>query len=358
MTDEWVVSPGTGLDLGAPLQYNHAANLPFSDYGTGIGFQPATAFAHSSNEPVQALGTGITLDKPLTHTHAIHEVVRDEAVKTAGYQGTPIPNQWFGGPELTTNFPIFGRTITIEEGSIVLRDASGVVADSLDYGAIADPWAAEGYQAASGGSESGCYAPAPGSTLELWSIVPGPIATNTSGGRFPDGADTDSNCNDFLTQAAASLSTASPAGATNIKVDSVEGFIAGQKVLIDSGANLEDAIIATVGTGGATTVRNATDVGATVLPAGSVTGFRKGEAITIDSGANAETAVVSSIRGFGGGTITVAAPLARAHAAGVQIAGSGINLTSALARAHASGAQISNDLPTPGAPNQYHRNNH
>jgi hypothetical protein len=356
--DEWVVSPGTGLDLGAPLKHSHAANLPFSDRGTGISFQPATAFALSSNEPVQALGTGITLDKPLTNTHAIHEVVRDEAVKTAGYQGTPTPNQWFGGPELTTNFPIFGRTITIEEGSMVLRNASGVVADSLNYGAIADPWAAEGYQAASGASESGCYAPAPGSTLELWSIVPSPIATNTSGGRFPDGADTDSNCNDFLTQAAAILSTASPAGATNIKVDSVEGFSAGQKVLIDSGASLEDAIIATVGTAGATTIRNATDVGATVLPAGNVTGFRKGEAITIDSGANAETAVVSSIRGFGGGTITVAAPLARAHATGVQISGSGVNLTSALARAHASGAQISNDLPTPGAPNQYHRKNH
>jgi non-reducing end alpha-L-arabinofuranosidase len=357
-TDEWVVSPGTGLDLGAPLQHDHAANLPFSNRGTGISFHPATAFAHSSNEPVQAPGTGITVDKPLNNTHAIHEVVRDEAVKTAGYQGPPAPNQWFGGPELTTNFPIFGRTITIEEGSMVLRDASGVVADSLNYGAIADPWAAEGYQAASGANESGCYAPAPGSTLELWSVVPGPVATNTSGGRYPDGADTDSNCNDFLTQAAASLSTASPAGATNIKVDSVEGFSAGQKVLVDSGANLEDAIIAAVGTAGATTVRNATEVGATVLAAGNVSGFRKGEAITIDSGANAETSVVSAIRGFGGGTITVAAPLAREHAAGVQISGSGITLTGALARAHADGAQISTDLPTPGAPNQYHRISH
>ena len=55
--DEWVVSPGTGLDLAAPLKFNHAANLPFSDRGTGITFQPATAFAHSSNEPVQPLGT-------------------------------------------------------------------------------------------------------------------------------------------------------------------------------------------------------------------------------------------------------------------------------------------------------------
>ncbi len=87
--DEWVVAPGTGLDLAAPLKFNHAANLPFSDRGTGISFQPATAFAHSSNEPVQALGTGITLDSPLDKTHAIQAVVRDDAVKTAGYQGTP-----------------------------------------------------------------------------------------------------------------------------------------------------------------------------------------------------------------------------------------------------------------------------
>ena len=62
---EFVVAQGTGLDLAAPLKFNHAANLPFSDRGTGISFKPATAFAHSSNEPVQPLGTGITLDSPL-----------------------------------------------------------------------------------------------------------------------------------------------------------------------------------------------------------------------------------------------------------------------------------------------------
>jgi hypothetical protein len=295
--------------------------------------------------------------RPLTNNHAIHAVVRDDSVESAGYQGKPTPNQWFGGPELTTNSPIFGRTITIEEGSMVLRDASGVIADSLNYGSLVDPWAAEGYQAASGAKQSGCFAPAPNATLQLWSIVASPIAINTSAGRFPDGADTDSNCADFLAQAAATLSTSSPAGATNIKVSSVEGFIAGQKILIDSGANLEDAIIAAVGTAGATTIRTATGVGDTVLHAENVTGFSKGQRITIDSGANAERAVVSSIRERAA-TITIAAPLARAHAAGVQTSGSGISLTAALTRPHAVGAQVSNDVPTPGAPNQYHRGNH
>ena len=148
---EAVVDPGTGLDLAAPLKFNHAANLPFSDRGTGISFQPATAFAHSSNEPVQALGTGITLDSPLAKEHAINAVVRDAAVTTAGYQGTPAPNQWFGGPALALN-----------AGNMVLRDAAGLVVDSLNYGLLVDPWAAEGYQATSGQGQSGCRVPAPG----------------------------------------------------------------------------------------------------------------------------------------------------------------------------------------------------
>ena len=142
-----------------------------------------------------------------------------------------------------------------------------MVADSLNYGGLVDPWAAEGDQAVSGTEISGCYAPAPGSVFNPWSTVVAPVAINTSAGRFPDGADTDSNCTDFSTQAAASLSAASDAGATNIKVASTEGFRPGQTVRIDSGANAETAIISAVGTAGATTLRTSTDAGATVLPA-------------------------------------------------------------------------------------------
>ena len=148
---EFVVAQGTGLDLAAPLKFNHAANLPFSARGTGISFQPETAFAHSSNEPVQPLGTGITLDSPLAKDHAIDAVVRDAAVTTAGYQGTPAPNQWFGGPALSTL-----------AGSMVLRDAAGLVVDSLNYGLLVDPWASEGYHGTSGTGEGGCRVPAPG----------------------------------------------------------------------------------------------------------------------------------------------------------------------------------------------------
>ena len=356
---ELVVAPGTGLDLASPLKFNHAANLPFSDRGTGIRFQPATAFTHSSNEPVQALGTGITLDSPLAKSHAIESVVRDAAVTAAGYQGTPAPNQWFGGPEFITNDVAFGRfNVSFREGSMVLRDVSGLVVDSLNYGGMVDPWAGEGYQGASGSGQSGCHTPAPGEAMGFGPFSAAAEGTNTSAGRFPDGADTDSNCNDFLTQAAATLSAPSAAGATNVKVTSVEGFDAGRKIMIDTGANLETAVIATVGTAGSTSVATATGLGATVIPVPNAIGFRDGQTITIDTGADSETAVISSVRRFGGTTIAVTGPLTHAHAAGVQVSGTGITLSAVLTRAHASGAPIFDNIPTPGAPNRYYRSTH
>jgi Alpha-L-arabinofuranosidase B, catalytic/Concanavalin A-like lectin/glucanases superfamily/NPCBM-associated, NEW3 domain of alpha-galactosidase/Lamin Tail Domain len=165
---------GTGLTLAAPLRFNHSSNLPFSDRGTGISFAPATRFPHSSNEPVQALGSGITLDSPLAQAHAINTPVRDAVVTNAGYQGTPAPDQWFGGPVLSSS-----------AGNMVLRDAGGRVADSLNYGSLVDPWTAEGYQGASGAGRNGCQVPNP--------------SAGRSAIRFPDGTDTDSNCTDFVT---------------------------------------------------------------------------------------------------------------------------------------------------------------
>ncbi len=352
--------PGTGLDLAEPLKFNHASNMPFSVRGTGISFEPATAFAHSSNEPVLPLGTGITLDKPLDNDHEINAVVRDEKVTTAGYQGSQKPNQWFGGPALGPS-----------AGNMVLRDAAGLVVDSLNYGGLVDPWAAEGYQAESGAGKSGSYVPAPGAGRGAFGpAAPAASSPNRSAGRFPDGADSDNNSRDFLLQAATTLSADSAAGANNIKVASVADFDAGQTIIIDAGENRETAVIATVGTPGATTVGTATEAGATVIPVASAAGFSAGQTITIDTGANHETAVVASVTGFGrggfggpgggrggpgGARITVTTPLKLAHAVGAQVSGSGITLKGALTKAHDSRAQVAGSLPTPGAPNQYSR---
>ena len=262
---ETVIDPGTGLDLAAPLQFNHAANLPFSDRGTGITFAPETAYAHSSNEPVQPLGSGITLDSPLAKDHPLDAVVRDARVATAGYQDTRGTKPVVRGPGPHPH-----------AGSMVLRDAAGLVVDSLNYGGLVDPWAAEGYQAGSGAGQSGCHVPVAQRGQRARPFGGAAAEINRSSGRFPDGADTDSNCNDFLTQPATTLAADSAAGATNIKVASVAEFAAGQTIMIDTGANLETAVIATVGTAGATTVEAATNAGATVIPVANATGFSAG----------------------------------------------------------------------------------
>jgi hypothetical protein len=346
---------GTGLDLAEPLKFDHASNLPFSVRGTGISFEPATAFAHSSNEPVLPLGTGITLDQPLAKGHAIDAVVRDQKVTTAGYGGTPVPNQWFGGPALSPR-----------AGNILLRDATGNVVDGLNYGGLVDPWTAEGYQAASGGGESGCSVPSPSMSRGFrWWLSSSTTQPNRSAGRYPDGDDSDSNCRDFFLQNTTTLSAASVVGSNNIKVASVADFIIGQKIIIGSGSNSETAAIAIIGTAGGTTVGTATDVGTTVIPVAGVEGFSAGQAITVDNGASRETTIVASIivgrRRFGSrnngpiDSITVAVPLTKAHDVGAQVSGSGITLASPLTMAHDNGTQVASNVPTPGMPNQYTR---
>ena len=167
-------SGGTGLTLAAPLQFTHSSNLPFSDRGTGVTFSPATTFAHVSDEPVLPLGSGVTLSSPLQHSHAVDAAVVDAASTTSGYQGAPAADLQFGGPAFSTS-----------AGSLALADAQGDVADSLNYGLLVDPWLAEGYQGRSGPGQSGCKVATPG--------------TDRSAVRFPDGADSDTNCVDFQT---------------------------------------------------------------------------------------------------------------------------------------------------------------
>ena len=75
----------------------------------------------------------------------------DSAVTNAGYQGPPAPDQWFGGPAPSAS-----------AGNMVLRDTHGLLADSLNYGSLVDPWLAEGYQGKSGSGQAGCTVTAPG----------------------------------------------------------------------------------------------------------------------------------------------------------------------------------------------------
>jgi hypothetical protein len=143
---------------------------------------------------------------------------------------------------------------------------------------------------------------------------------------------------------------------TNIKVSSIADFRAGQTLVIDTGVNVETAIIATVGTAGATTIGVATAAGETVIPVAGTAGFVIGQTITIDNGATQETAVVVSIAGGGrggGATMTVAMPLRFTHPVASQLSGSGMTLNTSLTSAHAGGAPVASSPPTPGTANRY-----
>jgi hypothetical protein len=341
---------GSGVDFSTPLRLDHRSGVDVSDVGTGINFSPATRFPHRSGDAVQALGSGITIDSPLARSHPYGAAVVNPSDTTAGYQGPPAPNQWFGG------------TLSNRAGSLALMDAGGVVVvDAIVYGSQQSNSSANGYVTSpeiatleAEQTQGGCIAVVPTAGRGA-----GPAASvNRSVGRFPNGFDADSLCTDFLLQPVTTLSAAASAGATNIKVANVVDFGAGQSIALDSGANLETAVIATVGTAGATTVGTATSAGATIIPVASAAGFTPNQTITIDSGGNQETAVVAATTGGGRGgnaTITVSAPLRLGHPAGAQVSGSGITLASALTRAHAGGTQVAGGLPTPGAPNQYRR---
>lgn len=342
---------GTGLELEEPLKFDHAANMPFSVRGTGISFEPAAAFAHSSNEPVLPLVFSITLDQPLTGDHDIDDVVRDEKVRNAGYQGSRAPDQWFGGPALSSG-----------AGSMKLMDAHGNIVDGLNYGGLVDPWLAEGYQAVSGTGAGGSFVPSPGGFRG--GRPGGAVVADRSAGRFPDGFDNDDNGRDFLLQPTMALAMASPEGANNVKVTGTANFSIGQRCIVGAGASGEMATIAIIGTAGGTTMEGGTSEGATVIPVAGVFGFEVGQKIMVGNGSSGEPAVVASVvvrrRGFGNranvaDSITVTMPLKMAHVAGTEVSGTGITFAKGLTRAHESGAPVLSNVPTPGEPNQYTR---
>ena len=206
---------GTGVNLAAPLRFDHFAGIDVSDVGTGIRFSPATRFPHISGDAVQALGSGITFDRPLLKSHAYGAPVGNALNTTEGYQGPPAPNQWFGG------------TLSPRAGSIALLDAGGVaVVDAMVYGSQQSSSSANGAITSpeiatleADQSKGGCIVVVPTAGRGAGAAAPAAAgAINRSLGRFPDGRDADNLCMDFRIQPASTPSGASIAGATNNSV--------------------------------------------------------------------------------------------------------------------------------------------
>jgi len=97
------------------------------------------------------------------------------------------------------------------------------------------------------------------------------------------------------------------AGATNVKVASVAGFAAGQRLILDAGAGLEVRTVGSVGTA-ATTSRlfGATVAGDTNVKVTSVNGLTVGAEVDVDPGPNQDHVTITAV-GTAGVNSTVAA---------------------------------------------------
>ena len=338
--------PGTGVDLEEPLKYFHSSNMPYAVNGTGISFEPATQFDHSSNEPVLALVYALELSEPLAKAHSVDDAVIDVKVVNAGYQGDAAADQIYGGPVLAST-----------SGNITLRDARGNVVDALNYGAIVDPWLGEGFQGQSGLEEPGNFVATPAVQQRGFpGFGPAAVSPDLSAGRYPDGADADDNENDFKVQASFSLAAPAAAGDINLKLNSVEGIVIGQRLFVDG----EEVVATNIGTPGCTALSGDAAAGSYTLTVASVQAFKAGQEVFVGDEKCVVAEVKAARRNFWAPSfnaepdmVFLAAPLKAAHAAGESLAGTGVTLSRPVQADHASGAPVVDFVPTPGAPNRY-----
>ena len=157
--------PGV-VELAAPLQRDHANAVDVSCPGEGIRFTPATRFAHASGDALQPLGDG----------------------------WTPTPGLWLR------------YAPSASAGSVALYDpATDTVLDAVVYGSKQSSSSANGTitspeLAVLEGSQQGggCIAVTP-APVPAWMLARRPELAPGAQSlvRLPDGADTDTLCEDF-----------------------------------------------------------------------------------------------------------------------------------------------------------------
>ncbi len=151
------------------------------------------------------------------------------------------------------------------------------------------------------------------SNVKVTSVAPFYVGTPITVGT---GAAAESRTIELIgTAAAANTSLVLPAapGDTSVSVASVTGYAAGGPLTIDTGAGAESATISTVGTaaGAPTTIVYPATVGDTNVKVASVTGFAAGQRVLLDTGTNAEVLTATTV-----GTAATTTRLFAAAAAG------------------------------------------
>jgi hypothetical protein len=136
-----------------------------------------------------------------------------------------------------------------------------------------------------------------------------------------------------------------PAGATNLPVTNATGFTVGQPIGIDIGGAYEQATVTAVGKAATqTTLSAAVAAGATTIAVAASDNLSAGDTLTIGTGGRKEVATIATVgaNGASGTGITLAAPLTRDHAAGVDVSdvGTGISFSPATRLPHRSGDAV------------------
>ena len=131
-----------------------------------------------------------------------------------------------------------------------------------------------------------------------------------------------------------------PAGSTNVPVTSATGFEVGQEIGLDLGGNFEIMKVTQVGKAATqTTLSTATEAGTTTIKVAAYSNINIGDTLTIGTGGRKEHAVVT---GLDGGSVDVVGPLKFDHIAGVEVSdvGAGISFLPATKFPHRSGDAV------------------
>ena len=254
---------------------------------------------------------------------------------------------------------------------MVLRDAAGLVVDSLNYGGLVDPWAAEGYQGTSPGSGSCVAAPSAGGRRLRRAGRSGRRARSERGPlpgrrrhrqqlqRFPVA---DRHRLWRLIRPPARTISKSPAWQT---------LPPARRLLLIRARTARPPSSRRLARRAAPrwalpptwarplSLSPARQALAPARPSPLTVARTSRRRLSPPSPAAVAVAgaALAAVGWRWRQPITVAAPLTIAHAVGAQVSGTGITFTTALTKAHASGAQVGSSGPTPGAPNQFGQEN-
>ena len=212
---------GHGPRTGGSAEVQPLGQHPLQRPGNGDQLPAGDGLRPLSNEPIQPLGTGITLDSPWPTTtrstrlcvtpRSRPRATRERRRPTSGSAAPPSPTP--------------AAWCCVTPPAWLLTASTTAASSTHGPPRVTRPPPERGRAAAA------CRRPpragAAAASADRASAAGGP---NRSAGRFPDGADTDSNCTDFHVQTATTLAAASAAGANNIKVASVADFAAGQTI--------------------------------------------------------------------------------------------------------------------------------